>query len=143
MDVVLRPVEDDDLPRFFEMFRDPESVAMAGVPARDPEAFHAHWAKIRADPLIVLRTVTADGEVVGNVLCFPRDGRQELGYWVAREHWGRGIASAAVRAFLAEYPARPLAAGILESNLGSLRVIARSGFVEMSREDGFVTLRLD
>ena len=47
MDVTLRPVVDSDLPVFFEHQRDPEGVAMAGVPSRDEEAFFAHWEKVR------------------------------------------------------------------------------------------------
>jgi RimJ/RimL family protein N-acetyltransferase len=142
MDVRLRPVEDADLPFIFAWHSDPASVAMAGVPSRDAEAFDAHWTKIRADPDTVLRTVLADGDAVGYLLCFPRGGQQELGYWVAREQWGRGIASSAVAAFLAEYPHRPLGAVLLESNAASLRVLVKAGFVEVSRPDDEIHLRL-
>ena len=143
MDVQLRPVEDADLPLFFAMHRDPVSVAMAGVPGREAHEFDAHWAKIRVDPAVVLRSVLVDGEVAGLVVCFPRDGQQELGYWLRQEHWGRGVASVAVAAFLAEHPSRPLSAGVLGTNAASLRVLAKAGFVEVAREDGSVLFRLD
>jgi RimJ/RimL family protein N-acetyltransferase len=116
---------------------------MAGVPARDRAAFDAHWAKIRADPECILRTAVDDGTPVAAVMCFPRDGQRELGYWVAREHWGRGVASAAVRAFLAEYPARPLGAKLLATNAASLRVLHKAGFVEVGRPEDEIHLRLD
>lgn len=63
MSVVLREVRDEDLPVFYEDQRDPDGVAMAGVPTRDREAFMAHWTKIRADPTMVQHTVDVDGEV--------------------------------------------------------------------------------
>jgi RimJ/RimL family protein N-acetyltransferase len=141
--VRLRPVEDDDLPVFFAHQSDPDSVLMAGVPARDRAAFDPHWEKVRADPSIVLRTVLADGEIAGNVVCFPRDGVQELGYWIGRDFWGRGIATAAVRAFLAEYAHRPLHASVQPDNAGSLRVLDSCGFVAVGADDELVRLRLD
>jgi RimJ/RimL family protein N-acetyltransferase len=32
------------------------------------------------------------------------DDEREIRYWIGREHWGRGIATASVRAFIAELP---------------------------------------
>lgn len=143
MDVTLRPVQDDDLPLIFAWQSDDVAVALAGVPSRDRPAFDAHWAKIRVEPANTLRTVIAGDAVVGAVMCFPRDGQQELGYWVAREHWGRGVATAAVAAFLEDYRARPLGALVSPGNAASLRVLAKLGFVELSRNDDVVRLRLD
>jgi RimJ/RimL family protein N-acetyltransferase len=143
MDVQLRPVQDDDLPLIFAWHTDAASVQMAGVPPRERPAFDAHWAKIRADPDTVLRTALVDGEPGGYLLCFLRDGQRELGYWVAREHWGRGVASAAVAAFLEEYQERPLSAVILTSNVASRRVLDKAGFSETSRTGDEVHLRLD
>jgi len=42
----LRDVTAGDLPAFFEHQRDPEANRMAAFPARDRDAFMAHWAKI-------------------------------------------------------------------------------------------------
>ncbi len=141
MEVGLRPVADDDLGAFFAWQADPASVAMAGVPARDREAFDAHWAKIRSDAETVLRTVVADGVIVGNIVCFPRDGQQELGYWLGQAFWGRGIATLAVRAFLADYDRRPLHAVVSVANVASLRILAGCGFVEVERDIEVVRLR--
>ena len=57
--VQLRAVVEADLPIFFEHQRDPESNAMAAFPARDREAFDAHWAKILADPTTTNRAIPA------------------------------------------------------------------------------------
>ena len=142
--VTLRPVEPADLPILFEHQRDPAGIAMAGVGGRDRQAFDDHWAKILADEDSLIRTIVAKGEVAGHVLSFERDGRREVGYWVARDHWGRGVATAALVAFLGEEKLRPLYAGVLPANLGSLRVLEKCGFAVIDEDDdGLVVLRLD
>jgi RimJ/RimL family protein N-acetyltransferase len=143
VDLTLRPVQDDDLPLIFAWQSDPASTAMAGVPSREREAFDAHWAKIRADPDCIQLTAVEAGTPVAAVMCFPRDGQRELGYWVAREHWGRGVASTAVQMFLADYPVRPLGAKLLATNTASLRVLQKAGFVEVGRPDDEIHLQLD
>jgi RimJ/RimL family protein N-acetyltransferase len=141
--VSLREVADDDLAVFFEHQRDPEGVAMAGVPARDEEAFYAHWEKIRADPTNYLRTIEADGVVVGNVVSWRGEEGRLVGYWVGREHWGKGIATAALRECLDEIEERPLIAFTAFQNRGSMRVLEKCGFVRVGEdEEGFV-FRLD
>ena len=142
MTVTLRPVEPADLPILFEHQRDPVANAMSGVPARDHAAFTAHWERIMADETVVIRAVVADGRLAGSVLSFLHDGRREVGYWIAREHWGGGIASAALAAFLAVETRRPLYAGVLESNQGSLRVLEKCGFERAGTEGDMITLVL-
>jgi len=48
-DVVLRDVTEADLPILFDQQLDPEANRMAAFPARDRDAFMAHWTKIMAD----------------------------------------------------------------------------------------------
>ena len=98
--VQLREVLQSDLPVFFENQADEDASRLAAVASRDREAFEAHWARILADPTTTIRTILFDGEVAGNVLSFERDGLRELGYWISRAFWGKGIATAAVAAFL-------------------------------------------
>ena len=142
--VVLRPVESGDLAELFEHQRDPAGIAMAGVGGRDRAAFDEHWTKILADEDVLIRTVEIGGRVAGHVLSFERDDRREVGYWIARHHWGRGVATAALVAFLGEEKRRPLHAGVLPANAGSLRVLEKCGFSVYSEdEDGLVLLRLD
>jgi RimJ/RimL family protein N-acetyltransferase len=141
--VTLRPVEPADLPILFEHQRDAAGIAMAGVGGRDREAFDQHWAKILADDDSLIRTVLAGGDVAGHVLSFERDGRREVGYWLGRDHWGRGVATAALVAFLGEERTRPLYAGVLPANGGSLRVLEKCGFSVLGEDDeGLVILRL-
>lgn len=127
--VRLRDVENSDLVTLFEHQRDPEASRMALVPSRDRDAFMAHWAKILADPTVLPRAILLGDQLAGNVVGFDRDGRRMLGYWIGREFWGRGVASAAVAQFLAIEKARPLHAWVALSNAGSIRVVQKCGFV--------------
>ena len=143
MTVVLREVSPDDLPVLFEHQRDPAATAMAGFPARDRAAFTAHWERILADPGVLARAVVADGRPAGNVVSFEHEGRREVGYWIGREFWGAGVATAALAAFLDLETARPLYAGVARWNAGSLRVLEKCGFAVCGEEGDEVTLRLD
>jgi len=127
-DVRLRSVRDTDVDVFFDHQTDLAAVEMAAVPARDRDQFATHWAKIRADGATVTRTIVVGGAVAGNVVSWQHDGRRLLGYWVGRDHWGRGVATAAVTRFLGELPARPLYAYVAVHNLGSIRVLTKCGF---------------
>ena len=63
------------------------------------------------------------------VSCFWRDGQANVGYWISREHWGKGIASRALELLLLEVATRPLYAHVATSNGASLRVLQKCGFV--------------
>jgi RimJ/RimL family protein N-acetyltransferase len=128
MAVALRDVRDDDLPLLFEHQLDPEATAMAAFPARNREAFMAHWARIRRDDTVMLRSVLHDGQVVGNVVSWENDGVRYVGYWIGKEHWGQGIASDALAAFIGELTMRPLHARAAKHNGASIRVLEKCGF---------------
>jgi RimJ/RimL family protein N-acetyltransferase len=127
--VQLRNVELGDLPFLFRMESDPEAHRMAVVIPRDEASFYAHWAEVLADPTLIAKVILLEGRVVGDVSCFTMDGRDCVGYWIAREHWGKGIATQALRLLLQEVTTRPLHARVAATNLGSLRVLERCGFV--------------
>ena len=127
-EVRLRAVEDSDLDVLFAHQADPAAVAMAAFPARDRKQFDAHWAKIRLDDTVVLRTILAGDVVAGVVSSWPDDGRRLIGYWIGREYWGRGVATRALALFLTEVPARPLYAHVATHNAGSMRVLRKCGF---------------
>jgi RimJ/RimL family protein N-acetyltransferase len=127
-DVRLRAVEDQDLDVFFDHQADPKATEMAAFPARDREQFAAHWAKIRTDDTLVVRAIVADGRVAGNIGSWHQDGQRLLGYWIGREHWGRGIATQALARFVEEVSTRPLHAHVAVHNIGSIRVLEKCGF---------------
>ncbi len=127
----LRPVEDDDLPIFLAHQDDPIAAAMASFPTRVPDAFFEHWAKIRADPTNVTRAIVADDEVVGDIVSWLADGGREVGYWIGRDHWGKGFATAALRLLLDEIEERPITAHVALDNIGSRRVVEHCGFARI------------
>lgn len=126
--IQLRDVEPADLALFFEHQRDPEAVAMVAFKSRDRMAFDDHWAKILANEMGVTKTIVVDGEVAGHLLSFIRDGKREVGYWLDRGFWGRGIATQALSAFLRLEQTRPLYAGVAKHNTASIRVLQKCGF---------------
>lgn len=129
-EVRLRAVEDGDLPVFFTQQLDPEATRMAAFPARDHDAFMAHWEKIRAAPEeTITRTILCQGQVAGNVGSWVQAGKREVSYWLGREFWGRGIASTALGLLLAEVKDRPLHAHVVKHNVASIRVLQKCGFV--------------
>ena len=146
VEVELREVEDGDLEALYEHQLDEEAANMAGFPSRGRDAFIAHWERIRADPECITLSILADGAVAGNLGCFPDVGKRAVGYWIGKEFWGRGIATAALGRFLEGYDERPLYAWVLKTNVASRRVLEKCGF-ELARdakiEPGEVLYRLD
>jgi RimJ/RimL family protein N-acetyltransferase len=126
--VRLRDVADGDLPIFFEHQRDPEAICMASFPSRDWDAFLAHWSRIIGDPDVLVQTILVDEHVVGNVVSWKADGRRLVGYWIGKDWWGRGVASAGLGAFLERFPVRPLYARVAKDNIRSIRVLEKCGF---------------
>jgi len=119
----------DDLPTFFEHQMEPEGIEMAAFPPRDRDAFMAHWrTRVLGDDSVDKKTVLVDGQVAGNVVSFEREGKREVGYWIGREYWGRGVASRALASFLGQVKSRPLHAHVAKHNVASRRVLEKCGF---------------
>jgi RimJ/RimL family protein N-acetyltransferase len=145
--IALRPVRDADLPIFFDYERDPVACRMAAFTHADPDdraAFDAHWARILSNPGIVNRTIvelTDAAAALGHVAAFEEEGRWEVTYWIARAHWGRGIASAALALLLREFDTRPVFARAASDNLASIRVLEHCGFDAIATERGYANAR--
>ena len=75
----------------------------------------------------LIGVVSADSLEVGTT------HRAEIGYWLARPRWGRGVMTDAVRAFVnyafAELDVLRLTAHVLEFNIASARVLEKNGFI--------------
>ena len=158
--IALRPVEPGDLPLFFEHQRDPIAVEMVAFQSRDRAAFDKHWAKILADETGLIKTIvatfdvspapSAQEHVAGNIVSWNSDGKREIGYWIDRAYWGRGVATAALSAFLHLEQTRPLYAGVAKHNAASVRVLQKCGFTFLhstgetsdDADDSHVFLRL-
>lgn len=145
MEIALRPREPADDALHFVWQADPAQVATT-VPARSRAEFDAWITRITADPTVTLRTITADGAVVGTIDTFVLGGERFIGYRVANEHWGKGIATEAVRLMTRVDASRPLFATVLVSNIASVKALSRNGFVpvraQRSDDGPEVVLRL-
>ncbi|MDP9242122.1 MAG: GNAT family N-acetyltransferase [Actinomycetota bacterium] len=127
-EVTLRDVRDEDVPILFPFQLDPEATEMAAFPARDWGAFSARWAKTRADETALAKVIEFNGEVAGDVGSWLDSGHRNVGYWIGRKFWGRGIATAALSQFLAYVEERPIYAHVAVHNVGSKRVLEKCGF---------------
>lgn len=139
--VTLRPLTASDLDAVFAWQSDPVAIAMAAftrADSGDRERFEEHQARIRSDPDNLVRAVEdADGVLVGTVGAYTMEGEREVTYWIARERWGEGLASAALIALLEIEPTRPLIGRVAAHNLGSATVLRRAGFVEVGVETAY------
>lgn len=79
--------------------------------------------------------IVLDGELVGCIGLVPESGNSrcaELGYWIGRDYWGCGIASATIQRVSDEWLKSgkfdQLTAGVFHPNLASMRVLQKCGF---------------
>ena len=125
----LRPVTEADLPILFEQQLDLEAVAMSAYPSKDRGEFMRHWEGILKNKSITARAIIYKEKVAGQIVCW-KEGKyeQRIGYWIGKEFWGRGIASAAVAELLKLVKTRPLYAEVANQNIRSKRVLEKNGF---------------
>lgn len=82
------------------------------------------------------RAIVIDGKAAGTIGVFVKDDvyekSAELGYWLAEEHWGKGVMTEAVRRLCREAFGRfdilRIFAEPFADNLGSRRVLEKAGF---------------
>ncbi|MFD7558104.1 GNAT family N-acetyltransferase [Streptomyces sp. NPDC059835] len=142
--IELRETRDGDLDVFWEQLTDPGlryTPERAGASSYDREHFDTHWAGIRRDPAVTLRTVVADGAVVGYAAVFGQPGGRQVTHVIGVEHRGRGIASRAVAELVRLEGTRPLYAGAVADSAASVRVLVKCGFTVTGRTREFVRSR--
>jgi RimJ/RimL family protein N-acetyltransferase len=143
-EISLRDVLEDDISILFEQQQDPESNFMAAFISRDPndwEAFKKHWAKIMLDDTVYIKIIVSGDHVVGHILSFIMFGKREIGYWIGKEYWGKGIATNAVNEFIDIIGIRPLYAHVAFDNIGSRRVLEKCGFSKVREDKYFAKAR--
>ena len=136
--LLLRPGWSQDAPALFEAIADERIVrnlASAPWPYRmeNAEAFLATERKASEPSLLIFRRTEGSPELIGGIGFGRRPaGETELGYWLARRHWGHGYATEAGRALLAaardSLRVRRLDAGHFLDNPASGRVLEKLGF---------------
>jgi [ribosomal protein S5]-alanine N-acetyltransferase len=80
--------------------------------------------------------ITVDGQPAGGIGLILHDDIErcsvEIGYWLGREFWGRGIGTAAVRGFtryvFQAHPVSRVYALVFAENLASVRVLEKAGY---------------
>jgi len=86
----------------------------------------------RSLPHFLVTLPTASGsQIIGSAGLGDDNGQAELGYWIARQHWGKGFATEAACAVLrlaAALGHRRLVAGHFADNPASGRVLRKAGF---------------
>ncbi len=79
--------------------------------------------------------ISEDNQLVGGIGIFSIDKKNknaEIGYWIAKDYWGKGIATEAVSLMLdfgfSELNLHRVYARVLGENIGSQKVLEKSGF---------------
>jgi RimJ/RimL family protein N-acetyltransferase len=135
--LLLRPGFPEDAPALAAAIADEAIVRnLATVPwpyrMRDAEAFLASPRDPVLPSLLIFERTTGAPQLAGACgLGRRRSGAVEMGYWIARSHWGRGVATEACTALIAI--ARALDLSSLEGshfvdNPASGRVLEKLGF---------------
>ncbi|MEZ4522720.1 MAG: GNAT family N-acetyltransferase [Thermomicrobiales bacterium] len=140
--VRLREVEAGDLPTFFEHQLDLEATEMAAFPSRDRKTFMRSWERLLNDDEVIARTILYENMVAGNIVSAIYTGKREVGYWLGREFWGRGIATQGLAAFLHQMTIRPVYAHVATHNIGSIRVLEKNGFEVVREQRNLLFMKL-
>jgi ribosomal-protein-alanine N-acetyltransferase len=147
VDVTVRLAEEDDAPALAGLLRANRAFLAPWEPVRPDGWFTDAGQRVdlvrllarHADGTTSPYVVVADGRLVGRVTVndIVRGAFQSahLGYWVDREHNGRGVATAAVAAVVRiafrDLGLHRLQADTLVHNTASQRVLARNGFTRI------------
>jgi RimJ/RimL family protein N-acetyltransferase len=126
--ILLRDMIEADLKIFFEQERDPIANLMSAFPARDEESFMKYWKAKALNTSSVVKTIMFNECVAGSIECWAQNGRCLVGYWIGREYWKNGIATAALQEFLDHVKWRPLYAYVAQHNKASIRVLKKCCF---------------
>lgn len=138
--VWLRDVVESDLERFVELPPEPAGEQQVGTTppeTGEKETYWSFWHGPLGDPGVLKKSILYQGQVAGYLLYFNQFGEQEVGYWLRRDFWGRGIATQALRLFLQEITARPIYGRADQHNLASIRVMEKCGFRRYGLRQGY------
>lgn len=132
----LRPGWPEDWQDLFALIQDEaivRNLANAPWPYRPEHAreFAARRQEIGLPHFFVTLPGAHGARLIGCAGLGRDSGEVELGYWIARDHWGRGYATEAVRAVLSVARAlghRRIVASHFVDNPASGRVLQKAGF---------------
>jgi RimJ/RimL family protein N-acetyltransferase len=130
---VLFDIQDDDIAQYMAGFTSPDGG--------DRDSYVARQRRFLADDKITKKVILVNDEIVGSIASFVVEGDCEVTYWIRRDLWGRGIATAALAELLREVTVRPLFARAAADNAGSARVLLRNGFTRVGEETSYAHAR--
>jgi ribosomal-protein-alanine N-acetyltransferase len=142
--ITLTKTEKDDLYTLYQFQLDKEANYLAAFTSKDPSdeaTYIAKYSRFLTDSTITMRTIRANGEIVGSIAKFVRENEAEITYWIDKKFWGQGIATAALTHFLEIEQARPLYGRVAFDNYGSRKVLEQCGFTKVGRDEGFANAR--
>jgi len=137
--LVLRPWELSDAPAIYRYRSDPEIYRyMRPEPPASPDVVAESirlWSELRPEDRTPMWVIALNEEGVVGLIGFTRLDRANssayLTYEVARQHWGKGIVTEAVRAVLGHgfgtLGLNRIAAYCWEGNMASRRVMEKAG----------------
>ncbi len=93
-------------------------------------------SELNGEGEVAVAAVMIDGRAAGIVAINWLRGARNLGYWLGRPHWGRGLMSEAVETMLSWFFAHHtdlfVLSGAIEGNASSLRILDKLGFIEVA-----------
>lgn len=135
--LVLRRARIDDVGAMHRIMSDPEAMRYWSTPPHESVKTTADWIRSmihppeESDDFIL----TLDGEVIGKLGAWTLP---DIGYLIDPAHWGKGLASEALAAFIAHRRRSGstfLTADTDPRNTASIRLLERHGFVETGRAE--------
>ena len=146
---IIRPWEDADAADLYEYAKDPDVGPAAGWPAHTRvegslETIHGVLGRPETFAICLKETGRPIGSVglhlVGATDMTDRDDECELGYWLGKPYWGRGIMPEVVREILRhafeDLGMTRILAGYYEGNVKSKRVQKKTGFRYQWKSEG-------
>lgn len=143
-DIQLRPTVASDLEKLFQIQLNREAIFLAAFNSQDPTdkpAYFAKYMRLLSDPTVNNQTIIVGATIVGSIAKFLMEGDAEITYWIDRDFWGQGIATAALKNFLRIETTRPLFGRVAFDNFGSQRVLEKCGFTRIGSDRGFANAR--
>jgi [ribosomal protein S5]-alanine N-acetyltransferase len=142
--LVLKKTVIADLDTLFQFQLNKEANYLAAFTPNDPgdkPAYLTKYTKLLSDPTVNNQTIMVDNIIVGSIAKFEIGGDAEITYWIDKEFWGKGIATAALKSFLSIETTRPLHGRVAFDNYGSQKVLEKCGFVKIGVDKGFANAR--
>jgi [ribosomal protein S5]-alanine N-acetyltransferase len=142
--IKLEKTKESDLISFFHFQLDSEANHLAAFmpkDSKDKTAYLERYTKYLSDPTINMRTIKVGDVIVGSISKFEIENEAEITYWIDKQFWGRGIATAALKTFLEIEKSRPIHGRVAFDNYGSQKILEKCGFVKIGTDKGFATAR--